>query len=107
MALTFSDFMRVQLFLDIPKPTASFSGKTVIITGANSGLGKEAAKHIVRLNASKVILACRNAATGEAAKFEILTQLRCSKDVLEVVSFAAFSFLLFDPKLANPYMISK
>jgi retinol dehydrogenase-12 len=95
MALTFSDFMRVQLLIDIPKPTTSFSGKTVIITGANFGLGKEAAKHIVGLNASKVILACRSVATGEAAKLKILTQLRFSKDVLEVVSFVSFPLEIF------------
>jgi NAD(P)-dependent dehydrogenase (short-subunit alcohol dehydrogenase family) len=52
-------------------PTISFAGQTVIVTGANVGLGKEAARHIVRLGATKVILACRSVDKGEAAKTDI------------------------------------
>ena len=47
------------------------SGKTYIVTGANSGLGFEAAKHLVSLGAAKVILAVRTLSTGESAKAEI------------------------------------
>lgn len=50
-----------------PVPTSSFKGQTVIITGSNAGLGREAVKHIVRLNADKVILGVRDAEKGEAA----------------------------------------
>lgn len=46
-------------------------GKTIIITGANTGLGKEAARHFVRLRADKVILACRSIDKGEEAKRDI------------------------------------
>lgn len=52
-------------------PTNSFAGQTVIVTGANVGLGKEAARHIVRLGAAKVIIACRSLDKGEAAKKDI------------------------------------
>jgi retinol dehydrogenase 12 len=51
----------------------SFNNQTVIVTGSNIGLGFEAAKHIVRMNAEKVILAVRSAEKGEAAKREIET----------------------------------
>lgn len=52
-------------------PTADFSGKTVIVTGANVGLGKEAVKHFVRQGASKVIATARSSAKGAAALTEI------------------------------------
>lgn len=81
---SFSDFIRTQFLLKIPKPTESFAGKTVIVTGASSGLGKEAAQHIVRLGASKVILGVRNLTKGKLAKQEIESALRCADNVLEV-----------------------
>ena len=43
----------------------------MLITGANTGLGLEAARHFVRLNAAKVILGCRSPEKGEAAKRDI------------------------------------
>ncbi len=55
----------------MPYPTADFSGQTIIVTGANVGLGFEAARHFVRLGAAKVILGCRSPAKGEAAKEKI------------------------------------
>jgi NAD(P)-dependent dehydrogenase (short-subunit alcohol dehydrogenase family) len=50
---------------------ATCSGRTYIVTGANTGLGFEAAKHLATLGAAKVILAVRNPVSGEAAKQEI------------------------------------
>jgi NAD(P)-dependent dehydrogenase (short-subunit alcohol dehydrogenase family) len=47
------------------------SGRTYIVTGANVGLGYEAAKHLASLGAAKVILAVRNITAGETAKAEI------------------------------------
>ncbi|KAG0650546.1 Short chain dehydrogenase atnD [Hyphodiscus hymeniophilus] len=84
MALSVKDFFNTQLFLKIPQPTTSFASKTVIITGANSGLGKEAVKHIVTLGATKVILACRSLSKGNEAKFALQRFLKCSPDALEV-----------------------
>ncbi|KAL4940976.1 hypothetical protein BDV06DRAFT_213050 [Aspergillus oleicola] len=78
------NFFYTQFFLRIPKPTTSFASKTILITGASSGLGKEAAQHFVRLHAEKVILGCRSIAKGEKAKREIESTLRCSEDILEV-----------------------
>ncbi|KKY38758.1 putative short chain dehydrogenase [Diaporthe ampelina] len=58
-------------FRRLPKPRKEFTGKTVIVTGANVGLGLEAARHFVRLDAAKVILACRDTEKGERAKADV------------------------------------
>ena len=42
-----------------------------MVTGANIGLGLEAARHFTRLNAEKVILAVRNLEKGNEAKKSI------------------------------------
>ncbi|GKT95449.1 retinol dehydrogenase 12 [Colletotrichum tofieldiae] len=55
----------------IPVPTTLFSGQTIVVTGSNTGLGYEAAKHFVRLDAKKVILAVRSVKKGEAARATI------------------------------------
>ncbi|KAJ1553430.1 hypothetical protein HK096_007869, partial [Nowakowskiella sp. JEL0078] len=55
----------------LPYPQQDFSGQTIIVTGSNTGLGREAAQHITRLNASKVILAVRSIERGELAKKSI------------------------------------
>ena len=46
--------------------------RTVIITGANSGLGFETAKKIAKNKEYQVILACRNIEKGDNAKEEIV-----------------------------------
>ncbi|KAK0650040.1 hypothetical protein B0T16DRAFT_411069 [Cercophora newfieldiana] len=59
----------LQLQSKIP-PTPSGTdarGKTIIITGANSGLGFEAARQFLLLGASRIILACRSLEKGQQA----------------------------------------
>ncbi|KAG8162060.1 hypothetical protein KVR01_007825 [Diaporthe batatas] len=71
-----------------------FTGKTVLITGANTGLGLEAARHFVRLNASKVILGCRDLEKGNAAKQDIESgqHLDDTSDMVEVWQVQLDSF---------------
>lgn len=60
--------------IDLPLSTtpAICKGRTFIVTGASTGLGYEAAKHLVLAGAAKVIMACRSLETGEKARKEIL-----------------------------------
>jgi NAD(P)-dependent dehydrogenase (short-subunit alcohol dehydrogenase family) len=58
-------------FLTMPLPKGPFTDQIVIVTGANSGLGLEAARHYARLDAKKVILAVRNMESGHEAKTSI------------------------------------
>jgi retinol dehydrogenase 12 len=65
------EFLYSQWFVRLPYPKKSFEGQVCIVTGSNTGLGLEAAKHLTRLGASKVILAVRNLDKGAAAKTSI------------------------------------
>ncbi|KAF2150200.1 NAD(P)-binding protein [Myriangium duriaei CBS 260.36] len=51
----------------LPNPRPSLTGKTIIVTGANVGLGFEAAKHLAAFHVSTLILACRDLTKGERA----------------------------------------
>ena len=53
------------------KEPVSLTGQTIVITGANSGLGKEAAIKLASLGAKKVIILCRNPVAAAAAIAEI------------------------------------
>ncbi|KAI9808730.1 MAG: hypothetical protein M1825_003882 [Sarcosagium campestre] len=66
------NFLYSQLFVSLPYPESDFSGQTVIVTGSNTGLGLECARHLVRLNAARVILAVRTVSKGEAAAADII-----------------------------------
>jgi len=67
-------------FENIPDLT----GKTIIVTGGNSGLGFEAVKDFGRKNA-EVILAARNLEKGESARKEILSEFpNCNIKVMQL-----------------------
>ncbi|XP_063076372.1 retinol dehydrogenase 12 [Engraulis encrasicolus] len=53
--------------------TARLEGKTVIITGANTGIGKETAKDLAKRGA-RIILACRDVEKAETALKEIIDE---------------------------------
>lgn len=72
-----------QLIVKVPKPTTSFEGKTIIITGGNTGLGFEAAKYYLKLKASRVILACRSLEKADKAKLELEQTFAIREDMVE------------------------
>lgn len=67
----FLHFLKTQFFASLPYPTDDLTGQTIIVTGANVGLGFEAARHFTRLRAAKVILGVRSLEKGETAKRSI------------------------------------
>lgn len=84
--MTFAGFFFRQVFVHPPQipPDVNLEGQTVIVTGANSGIGLEAARQCVRLRAKTLILAVRSSAKGEAAKKDILSTSSGSVTQVEV-----------------------
>lgn len=75
-----------QFFCTPTYPAQSFTDQTIVITGSNTGIGLEAARHFYRLNCAKVILAVRDVAKGETAKEDIVRSVkhRTETDAIEV-----------------------
>uniref|UniRef100_UPI00398F6B89 dehydrogenase/reductase SDR family member 13-like n=1 Tax=Pristiophorus japonicus TaxID=55135 RepID=UPI00398F6B89 len=88
------------------KSDTSLRGKTVIVTGANTGLGKETALDMARRGA-RVILACRCKQRAESAVFDIRKKSGNNKvifmqlDLASLKSVRAFAenFLKSEPQL--------
>jgi NAD(P)-dependent dehydrogenase (short-subunit alcohol dehydrogenase family) len=70
-SFSFAGFV-IQQYSSLPLIWRDLKEKVIIITGANTGLGFEAAKHLATMNASKLILAVRDVQKGEKAKEEVL-----------------------------------
>ncbi len=67
---------------------ANLAGKTAIVTGASTGIGKEIARDLARLNA-RVLLACRSEARGRAALDEIVADTGNHKTELRIVDVSS------------------
>ena len=50
-----------------PLVTADLSGQTVVVVGANTGIGFETAKHFAGMSPGKLVLGCRSEDKGKAA----------------------------------------
>ncbi len=74
-----------------PRP-GLLTGRVVVVTGANTGLGLETAIQLGRLDPSLVIMACRNLSKGEKARERVLretelTEARVAVWELDLASF--------------------
>jgi NAD(P)-dependent dehydrogenase (short-subunit alcohol dehydrogenase family) len=73
------------------KDLPSFAGRTVIITGANGGLGAVTARELARTGA-KIVMAVRNTAKGEAAAERITGDVEVrSLDLQDLSSVRRFA----------------
>lgn len=63
----FSTFVSDQYTKIPPVLTSDLTEKTVIVTGANTGIGFEAAKHFARMKPARLILACRSESKANTA----------------------------------------
>lgn len=78
MKFSFSQFVREQRSQTPPVDVVDLAGKTIVVTGANQGLGYESTKHFGRMNPGRIILACRNKKLGEEAAASAYTLVfRC------------------------------
>mmetsp|Transcript_36892 Transcript_36892/g.86842 ORF Transcript_36892/g.86842 Transcript_36892/m.86842 type:complete len:349 (-) Transcript_36892:300-1346(-) len=62
---------------------AAFACKTVLVTGANSGLGFDCCKQLAECGWGRIILACRNKERGEDAMKELET--KAGKQIFELI----------------------
>ena len=64
---SFLGSLREQWGRPVPLVTEDLTGKVVLVTGANIGLGFEAAKHFASMNPERLIIACRSESKGNQA----------------------------------------
>ncbi|KAF8954534.1 short-chain dehydrogenase [Flammula alnicola] len=91
MQFTFRQFWKEQRNPVPPVAKADLSQKTVIVTGANAGIGFEAAKHFALMNPEKLILACRSRQRGEEALTKLKEQTNYKGAELWILDLANFS----------------
>jgi NAD(P)-dependent dehydrogenase (short-subunit alcohol dehydrogenase family) len=64
------------------------TGKTCIVTGANTGIGKETALGLAKLGAT-VVMVCRDRERGEAAQHQVKQRSRNQRVVLMLCDFSS------------------
>jgi len=91
MKKSFWNFICDQWSTIPPVETTDLSTKTVVVVGANVGIGFEAAKHFARMNPARVIMACRNETKGKAALADIQKETGSNSCELWQVDLADFA----------------
>lgn len=67
------DFLQERwVYNNIEAPVLDLSGKVLLVTGANAGLGKESVRQLALMKPAKIIMAVRNVEKGEKARREIM-----------------------------------
>ena len=80
-------------FSELPSVSENLEGRVVIVTGANTGIGFECAKHFLRMKPAKLILAVRSLEKGQAAALRMIDQTKETKpDIIDVWKLDMASF---------------
>ncbi|KAJ7581186.1 hypothetical protein C8J56DRAFT_1057183 [Mycena floridula] len=74
-----------------PVVTADLTDKVLIITGANTGLGLEAAKHFARMNPQKLILTSRDQEKGDKALKTLIEETNFQRAEVWLLDLNSFS----------------
>ncbi|KAI0037540.1 NAD(P)-binding protein [Auriscalpium vulgare] len=91
--LSFRKFLASQ-WDPVPLVEHDLSGKTVLVVGANTGLGLEAAKHFASMGPKHLVLACRSLKRGEAAAAAIKSATGFDGVAVRIVDLAVFSSVI-------------
>lgn len=84
-----------------PADIPDLSGRLAVVTGANSGLGKETARELARKGA-RVVMACRNRDRGESAHADLLADVPHADLAVETLDLASLaSVQAFAERLAG------
>ncbi|KAJ7599315.1 hypothetical protein C8J56DRAFT_771070 [Mycena floridula] len=83
--------MTVQRSLVKPVLTADLTGQIVCVTGANTGLGFEAAKHFARMNPQKLILTSRDEKKGNDALQKLVEETNFQRAEVWLLDLNSFS----------------
>src|SRR2546422_123000 len=74
--------------LDPAAVSVSIENRVFLVTGANSGIGKATALGLARMGGT-VVMACRDATRGEAARQDIMRESGNPRVILEIVDLAS------------------
>ncbi|KAI0896466.1 NAD(P)-binding protein [Annulohypoxylon nitens] len=77
-------FLYRQLLERPSLPHKDLTGKTIVVTGSNTGIGFECASQLLDLGVSNLILAVRSEAKGEAARTQLLSDRSVPNSTVEV-----------------------
>ncbi|TFK22498.1 NAD(P)-binding protein [Coprinopsis marcescibilis] len=91
---TFSETVRLHRLLTPPVSKVDLTGRTVLVTGANTGIGFQTAKYFATMSPRKIIIACRNEEKGIAAVARIRQETGFERVELRMLDLAKFSSVL-------------
>lgn len=90
---------------DLEQSSTWIAGKTCMITGANSGIGKAATLGLSKMGAT-VVMVCRDAAKAEQARTDVLRASGVAEESLQIMT-ADLASLTSVRKLADEFVATK